>query len=91
MPAETFKYGWLSIFVKPRDLQLGKSQFVVSDLLPPNQGMRTCPPWVWPAKIKSISSLAIASKTLEYGACVTPIESSPFFFPETLSYSSNSR
>ena len=44
IPAETFRKGSLGNFVRPRDLQLGKSQLVASDLLPPNQGSLTCPP-----------------------------------------------
>ena len=44
MPAETFSQGSLFTLVTPRERQFSKSQFVVSDLLPPSQGNLTWPP-----------------------------------------------
>ncbi len=38
IPAETLSQGSSFTLVTPRDLQFSKSQFVVSDLLPPGQG-----------------------------------------------------
>jgi hypothetical protein len=44
IPAETFSQGSLLTLVTPRERQFSKSQFVVSDLLPPSHGNLTCPP-----------------------------------------------